>query len=73
MRTKLYYCKMSRCLAEIVWRDDGSPICFYGNSGVGNVCEEPYSNFVSLPLEPILWCLYGVFKRIMLGFRRVEL
>lgn len=41
-------------MVEIVWQGDGQPICF-GKSGVGNVCSEPDSNFVSIPDEPLFW------------------
>lgn len=63
-RTTLHYCRMSHCLTEIFWREDGEPICFWGHSGTGNVCQEPEANFVSLPLEPVLWRIYGLIKRM---------
>ena len=66
MRSQLYYCRMSRCLTEIVWREDGQPICFWGKSGNGNVCDEPDGNFVLVPLEPLLWRTYGLLKRMRL-------
>ncbi len=49
-------------LTEIGWRDE-TPVCFWGFSGNGNVCEEPAENFVGLPLEPLLWRIYGLLKR----------
>ena len=63
MRTKLYWCKMSSCLTEVVFREDGQPVCFWGFSEKGNVCEEPENNFVAIPLEPIAYKIYGVLKK----------
>jgi len=46
----------------VVFREDGQPVCFWGFSGEGNVCEEPENNFVAIPLEPIAYKIYGVLK-----------
>lgn len=61
-RTRLYWCRMARCLVEIGWKD-GRPVCFYGHTGLGNVCDEPDRNFISMPFEPVLWRVYGLLKR----------
>lgn len=60
-RTALYWCKTSKCLAEIAWRhDEGAdiPICF-GITGIGNVCQEPHNCFIKLP--HIAYWLYGLW------------
>lgn len=70
-RGRFYWCKMSRCIAEIVWREDGQPTCF-GKEGTGNVCNEPDDNFIPLPLEPVWWHIcywYNKLKSKLIGRR----
>ena len=63
VRGRFYWCKMSHCIAEIVWRENGQPICF-GKSGIGNICDEPDGNFVAIPCEPLFWHLSYWFNRL---------
>lgn len=62
--TQLYWCKTSKCLAEIGWRLDESgariPICF-GQTGIGNVCQEDHAQFIELPR--IIYTLYVIYCR----------
>ncbi len=48
----IVWCEMNKEFTEVIWREDGEPICFfpepYQKSKGGNVCNEPEKNFVEL-------------------------
>lgn len=59
----IYWCLMAEDFVEIVWREDGMPICFWpepakrSSSGWANVCNEDDDNFVELS-DCELTCLF---------------
>ena len=52
MKAMIMWCQLAEEFAEIHWRQDGVPICWwpspFAHPHGGNVCNEPLHNFIEL-------------------------